>query len=544
MNARRLSTLRVLAVVASLCVLASCSGAAPSRARDHHLRVAIGAGDPNSLNIHLDPSATTGYIAEMTAAWLARYDRAGKPIPELGTEIPTKANGGISADGKTIVWHLRRGVRWSDGAPFTSKDVAFSVRAVLSPANNEEQGTAGWDHIASVETPDDHTAIFHMKKPYADFLPVYFGTAANEPCLLPEHILGKLHDINSAPYNTKPVGIGPFRVVSWRRGDAIELEANPYYWRGMPKLKRITWKLIPSQETLAEQMQTGEVDLWPEMVPSYTQRLRGVAGLHVFVQPNYRTTNMDFQMTRPIVGDVRVRHALRYAIDRKRLIATILHGYGFLRDGIVVPQDPPQPGESVVNFDPARSRAILEAAGWKAGAGGIRTKDGRRLTLDLVSILGTAELDQTIELLRANLHDVGIELSSRRFAPNVFRAPASAGGIIYGTNYDASVFARTLEAVSDLIGQYSCTTIAPKGENATRFCSPRVEALFDKLESTYDDKARRALLGQLRTAIIEEEPTIILYVWKGGFAWRNGVTGYDPPILTPFDDMMNVDVAR
>jgi peptide/nickel transport system substrate-binding protein len=524
-----------------MCALAGCSSA-PSASASHHLRVSIGLGDPNSLNIHLDPSGTTGYIAEMTAAWLARYDRNGRPVPELGVAIPTKANGGISADGKTIVWHLRRGVRWSDGAPFTSKDVAFSVRTVLNPANNEEQGTAGWDHIASVSTPDAYTAVFHLKKPYADFLPVYFGTAANEPCLLPEHILGKLHDINTAPYNSKPVGIGPFRVVEWRRGDAIELEANPYYWRGMPKLHRITWKLIASQDTLLEQMQTGEVDLWPEMSPRYTNRMQGIAGVHVLVQPNYRTTNLDFQMTRPIVGDVRVRTALRYAIDRRKLIATVLHGYGFLRDGIVVPQDPPQRGESVVEFDPTRARAILDADGWKLGDGGIRYKDGKPLTVDLVAQIGNAELDQTIELLRANLHDVGVQLTSRRFAPNVFRAPEAEGGIIYGTKYDAAIYPRTLEAISDLIGQYSCSTIPPNGENATRYCSKETDALFDRLESTYDEGARRVLLGQLRARIIADEPTIILYVWKGGFSWRDGVTGFDPPVLTPFDDMMNVDV--
>ena len=227
--------------------------------------------------------------------------------------ITTQANGGISRDGKTIVWHLRSGVRWSDGAPFDADDVVFTVKAILNPANDEEQGTAGWDRIARMDEPDKHTVVFHLKAPYGSYLPLFFGTAADEPCILPKHILGSLPTINDAPFNRKPVGIGPFRVVAWKHGDAIELEANPYYWRGKPKLTRITYKLLPSQETLMQQIQTGEVDLWPLMPPSYTARLQQVPNVHVLLEPNYRTTNLDFVVAhRPLVADVRVRQAVRY----------------------------------------------------------------------------------------------------------------------------------------------------------------------------------------------------------------------------------------
>jgi peptide/nickel transport system substrate-binding protein len=289
-------------LVLSIALLAfgSCSpgGSAGRDGRAHWLRIATGLGDPNSLNIHLDPSGTTGDVAELTQAYFVRYDRRAKPVPELITEIPTQANRGISPDGKTITWHLRRGVTWSDGVPFTGDDVVFTVNAINNPANNEEQGTAGWEEIASMDQPDAYTVRFHLKRPYGSYLPLYFGTAANEPCILPKHLLGSLPNINTAAYNAKPVGIGPFRITAWRRGDAIEMEANPNYWRGKPKLAGITFKLLPSQETLVTQMQTGEVDLWPLLPPSYAERLRGVASLTVRTEPNYRTTNLDFVYAR------------------------------------------------------------------------------------------------------------------------------------------------------------------------------------------------------------------------------------------------------
>jgi len=519
------------------CSSGSSSGGGPA----HRLRIANGQGDPNSLNIHLDPSATTGFIAELSQAYFARYDRHAKPIPELVTVIPTRANGGISRDGRTIVWHLRPGVKWSDGEPFTGDDVVFTVNAIMNPANNEEQGTSGWDQIASMQQPDPYTVVFHLKRPYGSYLPLFFGTAANEPCILPKHILGSLPDINKAPYNQLPVGIGPFRVTAWRRGDAIELEANPYYWRGKPKLEHITYKLLPSQETLANQLQTGETDLWPLMPPSYTQRLKTVDALRVKVQANFRTTNLDFVYTQRLVSDVRVRRAVRAAIDRKRLTATILHGYGTLHDGVVIPLDPPGDRDAIEPFDPAESGRLLDASGWLRGADGVRVKNGERLVLHAVYPIGTAELDQTIEAVRAALRTVGIVMESRKFAPNVFRAPAASGGILYAGKFEIALYPRTLEAVSDVNGLYGCKTIPPSGENASRYCNPHVDALLQAVESSYDDATRRALFGRVQAQIVTDVPTIILHVWRGGYAWNKRLSGFDPPVITPFDDMMNVD---
>ena len=536
---------RALVIVALALALAACSvaGGGGRRGAAHELSIATGQGDPNSLNIHLDPSAITGYVAELTSAYLARYDRDARPVPELATVIPSQRNGGISRDGKTITWHLRRNARWSDGAPFTADDVVFSVNTILNPANNEEQGTAGWNMIRKMDEPDRYTVVFHLRAPYGDFLPVYFGTAANEPCILPKHLLGSLHDINSAPYNRKPVGIGPFRVVAWKHGDAIELEANPYYWRGKPKLQRITYKLIPSQETLAAQLQTGEVDLWPLMPPSYTDRLKGVAQLRVVVRPNYRTTNLDFiTQGRPLVADVRVRQAVRYAIDRKHLIATVLHGLGYLHDGVVIPLDPPKQDETGVPFDPKRADALLDAAGWIRGADGVRVKGGERLSLHAVYPQGANDLDQSVEFIRSGLRAVGIDLQTKKYEPNIFRALQQAGGILYSGHFDFAAFPRTLMAVSDVTGLYSCGTHPPSGENATRYCNPRVDRMLSEIESSYDDATRERLFGRVQRQIVADTPTIVLFVWKGGYAWNRRVTGFNPPILTTFDDMMNVDV--
>ena len=232
-----------LAVAAALLCSCSKSGTAPTE-KTHSLTIADGTGDVPTLNPHLFTETTLGYIAELSQAYLVKYDAQNQPYPELVTEVPTLANGGIGKDGKTITWHLRKGVRWSDGAPFDADDVIFSTKAVLNPANNEV-GRDGWNLIKKMDEPDKYTVVYHLSKPYSPYLSTFFGSAGANPDLLPKHILAKYPNINQVPYNAKPVGIGPFRIVAWHRGDNVELEANPYYFRGQPKIKHITYKLIP-----------------------------------------------------------------------------------------------------------------------------------------------------------------------------------------------------------------------------------------------------------------------------------------------------------
>ncbi len=533
-----------LAVIALGSCIAGCSSSHSAFAGSgspHTLTVANGMGDPNSLNIHFDPSAIGGYIAELTGAYFARYDRTGNPVPELVTVIPTQRNGGISKDGKTITWHLRHGLRWSDGAPLTSADVKFTVGILQNPETNEAQSREGWDLIQRVDTPDDTTAVFHLQRPYADYLPTFFGTAGDNPDILPQHLLGSLPTINNAPFNAQPVGAGPFRVVRWRRGDAIELEANPYYWRGEPKLKRVTWKIIPSQDTLALQLQAGEVDVWPLTPPTYIDRLKAAPSLTVNVKMNYRATSLYFVTNRPYVADARMRRAISMAIDRRALIDTTLHGYGFVYDGLVIPMASPKSGEQQIPYDPTSARAELDALGWKPGIDGIRTKNGQRLTLQVDYPLGQPELDNQIELIRIALRHVGIEIDSKKYAPNLFRAEVQAGGILYAGHFDFTMFPATLMTVADVIDVFGCKGVPPNGENSTRYCNTQFDGLADRLQQTYDPAARKVLFNQLRAKFIADDPATVLYTWLGGTTTSRRVTGFDPPVLTPFDDMMNVD---
>ncbi|MBV9148690.1 MAG: peptide ABC transporter substrate-binding protein [Candidatus Eremiobacteraeota bacterium] len=540
MKSRVLTVVALAALVACTKVSTGGAGGHNSFTKSHYLRYSDAGGDLASLNPVLNSETRVGYIAQMTMAYFARYDMHNRPIPELLTVIPTQANHGISTDGMTITWHLRRGVRWSDGAPFNADDVVFSTNAVNNPANNVI-GRDGWNLIQKIDEPDKYTVVYHLRKPYAAYLPTFFGTAGANPCILPKHILGNLPNINQAPYNAKPVGIGPFRVVIWKRGDSVELEANPYYWRGKPKLQRITYRIVPDRNTLITLMQTGEVDLWPQVPSGYIDRTKSLSGFNTIVVPSYYFAHIDLNFKNPILRDTRVREALRYAIDRKTLVQKTAFGYGIIQESVVSPANPvSDPRISLTPYDPQKAMALLDQAGWKVGPDGIRTKNGQRLSLRFASYTGAPDTDERIELLRSWWKAIGVDIALQKYAPNVFFE--NPNGVIYGGKFDLTIYSWGGDPIGELSNLYECNQAPPNGQNMMHYCNPKVDAAMEQFKRSYDESKRQQFVNFEQEQIVKDVPTIVLYVLKDGYAYNTDLTGYHPNQLTPFDDMMKVDI--
>ena len=500
--------------------------------------------DVNGLNPHIVNATSLGNLSELTMAYLARYDVHNLPVPELATVIPSQANGGISKEGLTITWHLRKGVKWSDGSPFSGDDVVFSTKAVLNPANNEV-GRDGWSLITKIDEPDKYTVVFHLRKPFAAFLPNFFGSAGGNPCILPKHILGNLPNINNAPYNSLPVGIGPFRYVKWVRSDHIELEPNPYYWRGQPKLKHVFYKFIPDNNTLLTQLQTGEIDLWPLASTNFYSRLASMPGHVVIQQPSNYFLHLDFNMRNPVLGhDLAVREALRYATDRESLRTTIFHGLGVLQEGMVPPGSPAyDPNlKTIAPFDTAKANALLDADGWKAGSDGVRAKDGKRLFFVFAQPSGNPAADEAIELMRAWWKQIGVGIELRHYQQALFFAPYADGGIVYGGKFDITMFSWGGDPIGELSNLYECTQWPPNGQNDPRYCNPAVDVAMQHFKASYDAKVRLPYVEFEQQQIVKDVPTVVLRINDDLFAYNNDLKGFIPPQLTPFDNMMNVEI--
>ncbi len=407
----------------------SAAGAAHAWTQPGLLRIA-GLSEPDSLNPLVGNQQIDNDLSMFWAGYLFNLDDHNEFVPELATEMPTLRNGDISRDGLTIVYHLRRGVLWQDGAAFTAGDVLFTYRAIMNDRNNIPS-RAGYDVIASLAAPDPHTVVVRLKRPWSPFVATFFTMSGTPYPVLPKHLLEKYPDINRIPYNSKPVGTGPFIMDGWQRGQKIVFHANPHYWRGRPKLDRIEYDPIPDENTVLTRLQAHEVDMEFNAPSVQYPTLQKLAGYNVLLTPFTQFAQLALNVKSPVLSDVRVRRALAYATNVPEFITDITHG-------VQVPGDSDQPSFSWAHasglprytFDPARARRLLEAAGWQAGPDGVRTKAGQRLTLVAANVSGSSVGNAAFVLAQRQWRDVGVDLEVKNYVSSLFFAAYGAGGIL------------------------------------------------------------------------------------------------------------------
>ncbi len=484
----------------------------------------ISGTEPLTLNPILLTTAQDDEVFALFSDLLVVSDDRGGISPQLAARVPTLQNGDISKDGLSIAYHLRHGVKWHDGVPFTSKDVRFSWEAVMNPRNNVASRT-GYDLVQRVELPDDYTAIFRLKRRYAPAVLSLFGGGSN--CrLIPEHLLGKESSLNQVDFNQHPVGTGPFKVVSWKRGQSLELAANDDYFLGKPKLSRIVVQFVPSSTTAGIMLRTHETDL--ARLDSATYReVRDDPGIRVVLTPQFAFIALQLNVSRPALHDVRVRRALAYAIDRASIVEKDTFGTGQVADGDLGPISWAHSDEVThYPFDPAKAKALLDEAGWKTGPDGIRQKDRKRLELEMVEATGGTTGHNEDVQVQQMLHDVGIVLTIKGYAPSLVFAPASQGGVLPSGNYDAYISGWIGGADPDNASNFTCAAISPAGQNSMRYCSRTLDAAESEALGTYDLAARKRAYAEIERILSEDLPMIFLYWPKGRFGMNRALRGF------------------
>lgn len=514
---------------------------APGRAYEPHVLTYSDTLDITTLNPWFATSGNIVTLSELTAAFLTRLDPKGNPVPELAATIPSKANGGISADGRTIVWHLRRGVRWSDGAPFDADDVTYSCAVAANSANNISVRDP-WDRLEQVAAPNKYTVVFRLKQPYATFVTDYFNTQSNS-AILPKHVLGPGTEINEAPYNALPVGIGPFRYTAFRRGDAVEMEANPYYWRGHPRLRRIVYKLISDPNTAMTQLRTGELDLMDTINGTLAPQAKALPGKAWTTRLVQYMSGIFFNTSRPQLHDPAVRRALRLATNRPLIFDKVV-----LRNGVLTESSVPRFTHGYVDlpvsrYDPAAAGRMLDAAGWKIGPDGVRHKNGLALTLDMAIPAAYAPSETLAAILRDDYGKIGVAVTIHAYASPEFFAPYSEGGILQVGRFDAALLSQSAGPVyANVNGLFTCDSIPPRGFNLARYCNPRVDALNDRYLHSYDPQVQDRMAAEFQRIIDADAPVIMIYERAFLAVYDKRLTGYHPNSFSNWGDPMIVDI--
>jgi peptide/nickel transport system substrate-binding protein len=534
--------IRRIAALLALVLIAVLIPAKPARAYEPHVLRYADTLDINTLNPWIGTSGNINTLTELTGAFLTRLDPKGGLVPELATTIPTKADGGISADGKTITWHLRKGVKWSDGVPFDADDVTYSWAVAQDKTNNIATRDV-WERVTSVTAPDKFTVVFRLKEPIATFATDYFNTQSNNS-ILPKHIVGPGTNFNESPYNALPVGAGPFRYTAFRRGDRVEMEANPDYWRGRPKLKQIIYKMIPDDNTDMTQLTTGELDLWDTINGTAAAQAKALPGKAWSMRLSPYMSAMFFNTSRPQLRDPAVRRAIRLATDRPLIFDKVMLRNGTMTES-VVPRfaigflDLP-----ITKYDPALAEKTLDAAGWKRGPGGVRAKNGLTLTLDIAVPSGYAPSATLATILQSDYTKIGIAATIHSYASGTFFGPYAAGGIVQTGKFDVALHSQSLGPVyGNINGVLTCNSIPPNGFNESRFCNQRVDALNTAYLHSYDRAVQDKAAAAFQRLVDDEAPWVMFY--ERGFlaVYDKRLTGYHPNSFSNWGgDPWNIDI--
>ncbi len=497
----------------------SATGPAPTTLRIAQMR------EPMALNPALENGTSSTQWGMLLFSYLVKFDDTGKLVGDLATEIPSLSNGGISRDGLTITYHVRPGVRFADGVPLTAADAAYSIAAIDNPQNNP-QSRYGYDVVARADAPNPTTLVLHLKRRFSPLLTVVLAPQGFP--VLPKHILQRYPNFNHIPFDSQPIGSGPYVVERWLRGDRVEMRANPYFWKGKPQIARMTVQFVGDPQTAINLLHTHEVQgYFNEQDYANYPILRGIPGYTVTSTPEDAVGAIIFNTQNPPTSDPRVRHALAEAIDIKTLIAKAYRGalssadagrglFIWAYDRTAYPDIP---------YDPADARRLLDQAGWQMGPDHLRHKNGRALQLLFIiqaATPGDAIIGNTVAAYESA---VGARLTLKQFNITQFVAPAGEGGPVYGGKFEMALYPFVNGDDPDTTDQFACANVPPNGYNKSRICDPGIDALLAAGRTTYDIAQRKAIYGRLERVLYREMPIALLYQTRQVNTFTNELQG-------------------
>ncbi|MGB8266598.1 MAG: ABC transporter substrate-binding protein [Candidatus Velthaea sp.] len=514
-------------------LLAGCTrvadSVAPASASVRHLwtiadTVRIGLSNvPRTLNPLLATQLAENSIDSLFADKLISMDGQGHFVPILAREVPTQDNHDISADGLTIRYRLRHGIKWHDNVPFTSKDVKFSFEAMMNP-NNDIISRNGYDDVASVDTPDADTVIFHLKRPFAPFVATVFSESDSPYEIVPEHVLGRLHDINDAPFNSAPIGTGPFKFVRWLRGDRIEFTRNDDYFLGRPKLKTVIVKLIPDENTEIQQLRTHELDWMWEASSNAYKSIKGLPDIRIVLTPINAYYGLMFNNAKAPTNDLHVRRAILEAVDKAALARTLTFG-----EAEPATQDLPSfmwaydKSLAPTRYDLAAAKRDLAQAGFGPA---------HPLVLELYYEQSQAFMKNAAVQIQSALAPLGIELHVHPQLSSVIYGGYGAGGTLARGKYSIALYQWIAGVDPDDSAQFMCRNRPPNGYNQSEYCSAVTDAAEDTALHTYDQAKRKLAYARVQQQMAKDVPQDFLLWYKQIQPLNPDLQGFDPNPVT------------
>lgn len=471
----------------------------------------------------LNPVVRSDVIALYAINNIFNYLATQNPID--GTMYPDLADyWELGADGMTYTFYLNQNATWHDGEPVTADDCVMTFDAVMDEKSISPLASDFIQNVASYRAVDTHT--FEMKAPAPAAL-VLEKTVGAIP-IMPKHIWGDIPHAEwaSSPGSTgtdpsKVIGSGPFVFKEWVLGDHVTISRNENYWLpdGVPHIDEFTIQIIAEPETAVQSVVVGDTDMFRGLAPSQIERVRSNNAAIEIV--TYETMSfggfvMNASQERgSFFSDTAVRQALMYAVDRELVVESMLDGLGTPSIGVQPPPSPayaPDQVTTVYNYDPEKSKQLLEDAGWVDSDGdGVREKDGVKFSAEFLFSEGSTLYEQLIPYLKQVFADVGVEV-----LPKSVPAPTLSEQVVGSGDYEISTTGITW-TLDDQGVLYRCDAFPPAGFNLPRHCNPEYDRLNTESQTELDPEKRRQLMIDQGNISNDDAHWGIMYFGQGVF---------------------------
>ncbi|MDU0459523.1 MAG: peptide-binding protein [Geobacteraceae bacterium] len=455
-------------------------------------------GDASTLIPVLASDSSSHAVAGQIYNGLVKYDKNLKITGDLAEAYD------ISPDGLTITFHLRRGVKWHDGVPFTARDVLYTYRVTVDPKTPTAYAE-DFKQVKSISAPDEHTIRVVYATPFA---PALASWATN---ILPAHLL-EGQDITKSPLARKPVGTGPYRFKEWVAGQKIVLEYNPDYFEGRPYIDRYIYRIIPDTSTMYMELKSGAIDRMGLTPVQYARQTSGRNFTSLFNKYRYPSSGylyMGYNLRHPLFGDKRIRQAMTAAINKEELIQGVLFGMGQKAHGPIVPgRWAYNPNVNDIAYDPKHAAELLAEAGWKEkNSEGILVKDGKPFKFTILTNQGNQQRLMTAQIVQQRLRQVGIDVRIR-----IVEWAAFLKEFINKGNFEVVMLAWSISQDPDMYDIWHSSKTNPSELNFIGYKNPEVDRLLVEGRGTFDIEKRKRAYFRIQEILADEQPYTFLYV--------------------------------
>jgi peptide/nickel transport system substrate-binding protein len=514
--------------------------------------------EPDSIVPYCSQMSYAVWLTQLTLVGLAEWNDKNELVPELATEVPSLANGGVSADGLTITWHLKSGLKWSDGEKLTSADVKYTWQSIVDPGNTPGS-RSGYNQIGSIDTPDDTTVVLNFTELYPPWQTLFTQGPNNQGAILPAHILEGKTGLEGDPFIHWPtVASGPFVITDWVPGDHMTFLPNPNFYKGRPILDRIQIKFVPDPETALAALQTGDIDWYPDFAESDIATVGALEpAVHMKVVPgsefehylfNLGTTagvngtgSSDLNGPCPLM-DKNVREAIIYGINRQAIVDNLLAGETTVPASLWPNSYWENTSLKAQPYDMNKAIQMLADAGYTDQDGdGIAegTCNGQLTKLSFNFETTDKQIRVDIALaVQSDLKKIGVEFKPIHTPSGTFFAMYPDGGILPMGKYDLAGYTTGFYP-DPYTDQFLCGSVpnasSPDGLNWYHVCDPELDTLFAAVNATADPAARKTAIDAVQKKLFEESYFIPMYA-------RANVYGYtDRFVPGPFGFYSNMD---